>query len=513
MNLVSFFFFCIFSIYASAAELLSTPGVDANSPRIGVDASGNEIAVWIENGYVKSRTRLNEQSWQSIQLVSHYGAAYLEMVFDTNGNATALWIEDGCIKTASKTLSGSWSSIFTLSSEGASSPHLAADESGNVVAVWARAGNIESATKIFGEDWPITPNIISESPTSSSPKVAMGQNGTVIAVWQGIDAGIYAIFAAKKIIGNDWDSQEILSEPMKHSVKPNVAVDLNGRAAAVWFQYEMNNGYHSKVILQKACFDQSWSPSESISSPGFCDPKYLKAVPLFDKYKDLLIVWSISFDGSIFSIESETTCAYLNLTHSDEIAAGAYLFDFDAAIYLNGDGDSAVVYQAYNSEDSSIYLLSQETDLDSYKVNNWTGILNQYAVNGNNGSPRVAGVLIGSTLKKTVVWENYDGSFKGIYGRSDIQEFLLPPENVAVVQYERDFGIFLEKYNVLTWTPSPSTHVFGYVISRNGIFLDFVGKNTLEYVDHNRDQEESIYEIASIDRDWKQSVKILVQYP
>src|SRR3972149_4405240 len=42
---------------------ISTPGVNASDQHIAIDANGNVIAVWIENGYVKSRSKPISGSW------------------------------------------------------------------------------------------------------------------------------------------------------------------------------------------------------------------------------------------------------------------------------------------------------------------------------------------------------------------------------------------------------------------------------------------------------------------
>src|SRR3990172_6469166 len=171
---------CVADQWPVPPDNISTPGVNASDQQIAIDANGNVVVVWIENGYVKSRSKPISGSWSAtIDTLSNFGAEVPQVVLDDNGNAIALWSENGIIKAAGKPLEGSWTPSDTLSGTGASFPHIVTDSSGNAVAIWEENGFIKSATKLVNGSWPGTADTISNAGASSS-QIGVGLDGTVV---------------------------------------------------------------------------------------------------------------------------------------------------------------------------------------------------------------------------------------------------------------------------------------------------------------------------------------------
>ena len=59
------------TLESATPVLLSTPGLNAIRPQIGMASNGDALAAFIEDGYVKSRIKLFEQSWGSLVTLSN----------------------------------------------------------------------------------------------------------------------------------------------------------------------------------------------------------------------------------------------------------------------------------------------------------------------------------------------------------------------------------------------------------------------------------------------------------
>lgn len=493
-------------------DILSTPGVDARSPRVGMDSSGNCIALWIENGFVKSRTRLDGQSWEELLTVSDGNSASVDMIVDADGNATAVWLENTFVKTSSKTLEGSWEAVSILSLSGSSDPCLAVDSSGNVVAVWARNGNIESSTKLSGQAWSSMPDVIGSN-SATLPKVSIGENGDVIAVWQAVNASINGIYSASKTLAGSWTGAQQISSSDFHAVRPDIAVEPNGKAIAVWFRYQEENEVFSNVIAQMSLFDGFWGAPVDISEAGIYNPKYLTIKVGFDEFQDVIVIWNNSYDGATFSLESKTKNQHLGTWYdSTSIVENLFLRDFDFKVFWGADGSCRAVFPYLWNTD--IKILSSWSDIDFYKQNYWTPAKDEFETIGNNGSPKISGTLNGFNLKSVSVWENYNGSYFAVHASAQSDEYLLPPADLAIVQQEMDYGIYADLYNILTWEPSPSSDVTGYVLYRNNTMLDRLGPDVFEYIDHNRIVNQTDwYDVAAVNSKLVQSARVSIQYP
>ena len=101
--------------WAVPTTTLSSATVAASDQHIAIDANGNVVAVWVENGAIKAAIKHISGSWSSAVTLASTGASYPRVASDLNGNATAIWLASGVVKAATKTLGGSWSSASTLS--------------------------------------------------------------------------------------------------------------------------------------------------------------------------------------------------------------------------------------------------------------------------------------------------------------------------------------------------------------------------------------------------------------
>ena len=284
-------------------EYISSTGVNASDPCVGLDINGNAVAAWIENGYLISSVMPVNGDWSTSVLISGPGVSSPQLVVDASGNATAIWMQNGIVSTASQPLNGKWSSVTSLSPSGSSAPQIAVDATGNVVAVWVTSGVIESATRLFGGAWQATPDMLSSS-GMDLPQVAIGANGNVVAVWHNTVSSPSAVFAANKPISGTWSAAQTISSASYNSAYPKIAVDSHGNAAAIWFRYMVSNNNFSNVVLQAALrpYNGSWAAPADLSGGGYYDPADLVSKVQYDPPAKRLPFGTPPWTGPLFMI-------------------------------------------------------------------------------------------------------------------------------------------------------------------------------------------------------------------
>lgn len=91
---------------------------------------------------------------------------------------------------------------------------------------------------------------------------------------------------------------------------------------------------------------------------------------------------------------------------------------------------------------------------------------------------------------------------------------LEPPSNFKGQQLKNDFGFEYELYNQLTWTPSQSRGITGYMIYRDGEKIATVNSSTDSYQDHNQPRDVvAVYSLVAFDGNGTMSVSVTVTVP
>jgi hypothetical protein len=493
---------------------LSSASVTASSPHVAIDANGNVVAAWLENGFVKASTKLINTSWSAVATVSSSGASAPQLVSDINGNATLIWIESGIVKAATKPFGGSWSSATALSGASASTPSLAVDKAGDVIAAWARSGNIETSTKLYGQSWQATATINGTSATS--PQIAIGGTGSTksaVVVWTDVDGSVNAIYASNKAVPGSWSAKTAISRLTHNAGHASAQVDTNGNAVAVWFAYDTTGTIFSDVKVESSYLlnGGSWNAPTVLSAPGVRDPSTLVSHVAFDAIGNAVAVWNTSYDDITYNIESAVKPIRGNWTNSTVIV-NSNLYAFEADLSVSSLGDALVVYMFYNG--SFLLIQSSESDFTGLMNNSWSVPIN-LSSGANHGFPKVAASLAGEVINAAAVWVSTNGTYNIILATTGSRNVVLHPTNLAALQSSRSFGgVFTEYYNTLSWHASTSPNVVGYIVFRNGTPIAEVDANVLSFVDDNRIQDGSeIYGVAAIDNQGSQSTIPTVSYP
>ncbi len=492
---------------------ISTANVNASDAHIAMDANGDVVAVWIENGVVKSKSKTVNMSWSTEHSLSASTVSSPRVVSDASFNATAIWIENGVVKASYKPSSGNWSNEVTLSNSGASTPTLAVDSTGDVVAAWARNGNIETAIKIFGQNWGPVQTINSSNATN--PYVAAGGSCSgerAVVVWNGTSGTTNVVYASTKLIGSNWSNQTLISVTNHQAGYASVAIDPNCNATAVWYLYDVSGSVYSNVTVQSATLPSggAWTTPQSLSVPGIRNPATLSARVAYDGFANAIAIWNTSFDDETFHIQSAIKPVQGGWQAPYELVSGN-LYSFNYSQTVSSLGDAIAVYMFYNG--SSLLIQSSETDITGFTQAAWSVPIN-ISTGTENAYPSLASALTGNLINTAAVWIASNGTVNSVVAATGTKNLILPPSSPTVTQSTHNFGVFTEYYNTLSWTASTDPNVAGYLIYRNGTFIGQVNAGTLHFVDDNRVQNGSvIYGVASVDSQQSHSKIITVSFP
>ena len=522
MKKIWIFFFTVFAISQavsqpidwSAPVTLSVTATDATDPQIVVDPNGNATAAWVENGLVNTSSQPVGGSWGTVTTLSGSGASSPRLVVDTAGNVTAIWAESSVIKSAMMPFGSAWGSATSISDVGASQPAFDVDSiTGDIVAVWARSGYIESATKLFGSAW----GQVSQLSNSGSDYPQVGVNNNIsIAVWHTVIQGTNAIVAsAIATVGGAWGTAKTLSPAAFHHVYPTIAVDTNGNAQTIWYQYNLLDdlNYNNVTVMASSLTagSSAWTTPAALSNPGNYDPAELTARIAFDGSGNTIAFWSNVYTNDLFNLESAILPLGGTWQESTQLVAGN-LYSYEGDIAINSYGAAVAVFMI-NDAMSSVSIQNSETNIAGVLFPFWSGAIT-LSTGTMNGFPRVASTLNGTTVNAATVWISHNGTNNAILASTGSKTILLPPSSPMVVQAVNDFEVFQEYYNTVSWTASPDPNAIAYKVYRNGSLHLEVDLSQLSIVDDNQFENGAVtYGIAAIDGEHSQSEIISVSFP
>ncbi len=491
---------------------LSNTSLNSSDPRIATDASGNVVAAWVENGFIRASSKLINMSWSSPVTLSNTNASSPCLVSDPNGNAVAIWLEGTIVKAASKPFGSNWGTSTSISNSGASTPTLAVDSSGDAIAAWAQTnGNIQTATKLFGANWQGSVNITSSAGTL--PSIALsgtGSNKTAVVVWNGTSGTTNVVYASSKLLSGNWSTGQIISDTTSQAGYAHVAMDIKNNATAVWYKYTLTGIDYSNVIVQSATrggTSGTWNTPVSISSPGIVNPANLVSRIAYDANGNAVALWNTSFDGMTFNIESALKPVRQNWSNAVDII-NSNLHANSVDLTVTSFGDALTLYMFYNGV--SLIIQSSESDITGFLENAWSVPLN-VSTGNNNGFPRTAATLTGNAINAAAIWIGVNGSHNVIEAVTGSKNLPVPPTALSVVQSSNNFAVFTEYYNTVSWTASTDPTVMGYLIYRDGTLIGQVSAGTVSFVDHNQVQSAHVtYGVASINSEPEQGAIVFV---
>jgi PKD domain len=276
------------------------------NPRVAVGANGDAVAVW-------SSTRLSAERQISMAATREAGGGWSEpvplsltgdddigisyqptVVVDAEGTATAIWVEDteyaSAIRTSTRPRGGDWSEPVELTAReerAGERPQLAVNAQGDVTAVWNwhefgyLDGIIQSATRPAGGEWSAPVDLSDDALLSLKPQVAVDAQGDAVAVWKS-DEGVQA---ARRTAGAGWGAAADLDAD---GSGPDVAIDPQGIATAVW---ESHDNVGRVVHASTSAPGGAWSAPVDLSVRD--EAPWQGALPQVttDPQGDVTVIW------------------------------------------------------------------------------------------------------------------------------------------------------------------------------------------------------------------------------
>ena len=237
------------------AELIETDNSGtAVNPRINIDTSENVIAVWQQYDGEKNNIWANRYTagsgWGTPEMIEtdNSGSANKpQIAIDTRGNAIAVWQQNSNKEFsiwANRYVPGSgWSNaelIKTDNSSTAINPRVAVDTIGNAIAVWKHHNGTEISIwanrYVPGSGWGTAKPIETGTGIVGDPQIVIDTSGNAIAVWHQYDGATYNIWANRYVAGSDWSTAELIESVSNRAVSPQISINKNGSAIAVWQQ-------------------------------------------------------------------------------------------------------------------------------------------------------------------------------------------------------------------------------------------------------------------------------------
>ena len=141
-----------------------------------------------------------------------------------------------------------WQPVSDLSAIGGAAVKvdLAVDAAGNATAVWVRDDGthdiVQSATRPAGGAWSAPVDLSAPGADAVTPQVAVDPDGHATAVWERADADAYVrVQSAARPPGGAWSAPVDVSVTGGSARNAQVAVDAAGTATATWVRYDGTN--------------------------------------------------------------------------------------------------------------------------------------------------------------------------------------------------------------------------------------------------------------------------------
>ena len=258
------------------AKLIDNGAYPAHNPEVAMDNKGNAIAVWeqFDGAYFSVYSdRYTAGAWGKAKLIETATGDALDsqITMDSNGNAVAVWKQtDGAhfsIYSARYT-AGAWGTPKMIDTGVGDSynPQIAMDDHGNAVAVWMHFGlptdNNIYVNRYSAGAWGTPKAIKTGTGTAYEPQIAMDGNGNAVAVWQQFDGTHFRIYSNRYSAGA-WGKARLIETGAGKSSDPQIAMDSKGNAEVVW---EQTDGSGQNCIFANRCSAGAWGTANVIET-------------------------------------------------------------------------------------------------------------------------------------------------------------------------------------------------------------------------------------------------------
>jgi hypothetical protein len=276
-------------------------------PQVAMDANGNAIAVWLQYSTHVWATRYTVGSgWgTAVRIDSLYSSAFPsppQLAMDANGNAFAVWPQGGAIIANRYTAGTGWGTAADIVvTSGGYAVQIAMNDNGVAFVVWGQYDSTSSSFSVWSKryiaGWQPDVQIGFNLNVNRAPQIAINAAGDGFAVWSQFDGTSYHIYTARHSAATTWDATVRIDSDTGSAGSPQIAVDANGDAFAVWYQFDgMRYNIWSN---RRLAADMGWGTAELIETDNAgsaYDPQVV-----VDPNGNALSVWRQN-DGTRYNI-------------------------------------------------------------------------------------------------------------------------------------------------------------------------------------------------------------------
>lgn len=265
------------------------------SQSIGIDAAGNAMVAWLlvapepptlgnDLTYNAVVSRYTPSGGWEAQVHLSGNASDPQIGVDASGNAIALWRlrpnsgGGGQTVYASNYTAGSgWGPfpLFVSSSTALRGPRMAVDSVGNAVVAWSSCGDPDFCDDVFvnryapATGWEGEQVIFSDPAVSQTPAVAINDAGDIVVAWMLIDSYPTTSLWARRYTGGAWQGVEQLDSGGQFG-EPTAAIDAGGNAIVAWGALFVSQGVPAvpDILASRYVAGAGWEPPTVIEANG-----------------------------------------------------------------------------------------------------------------------------------------------------------------------------------------------------------------------------------------------------
>lgn len=136
--------------------------------------------------------------------------------------------------------------------------------------------------------WGMAAPIVTDDGNNSGPQIAMDVNGNAIAVWTQDDGTRHNIWANRYVVGVGWETAGPIESNDGDNSSPQIAMDANGNAIAMWTQQD---GTQQDAWTNRYTAGVGWGTEAAIKTGDGSNYGYNMAM---SANSDAIVVWGKS---------------------------------------------------------------------------------------------------------------------------------------------------------------------------------------------------------------------------
>ena len=348
-----------------APERIDSGSYSTLKPQIAVNASGEAVAIWRQfdgvalSAWVSHRDPIN--GWdvpQAIETGNDGNVFHPQVAINDAGQVVAVWEQyDG-------TTYNVWANRYDPQSGWGTAeriefntidgriyfrPQVAIDPAGNALVVWQKSNG--HAVSIWANHYDAdmgwgTAELLEEVELSPAfdPRVAMDASGNGLVVWEQRDGRRFNVMANRYVAEAGWTGAVEIETAEGSAFDPQIAMDRDGNAVAVWEQYD---GERFNVWSNNFSPNTGWGAAQYVEQNPVGGGLYFRPQIAVSDEGHAVAVWQ-QFDGHNISIWANRQVGG-NWAQAKVIEPTDHASAFGPEVAMDPAGNAVVVWEQLDS--------------------------------------------------------------------------------------------------------------------------------------------------------------------